>query len=68
MFPMCYRVRPRNSIYSKSKKRVRGTEVPFITADSILYVFSQLFGPRVVLGKCFIKHVKENKLIEMKYA
>jgi len=68
MFPLCYRVRPRNSIYSKAKKRVRGTEVPFITADSLLKVFNQLFGPRVTLGKTFIKHVKEDKLIEMKYA
>lgn len=68
MFPICYRVKPRNSIYSKAKKRVRGTEVPFITSDSLLKVFSQLFGPRTVLGKNYIYHKSKNEYIEMKYA
>lgn len=68
MFPLCYRVRPRSSIYSKAKKRVRGTESPFITGDSLLRVYSQLFGPKSVLGKNTVFHVAENKHVEVKYA
>jgi len=68
MFPLFFRVRPRSSIYTKAKKRVRGTESPFITGDSLLRVFTQLFGPKSVKGKNLLLHVAKGEWIEMKYA
>lgn len=38
-----YRIPPRNAIYQRSKRRVRGQERPFITAESLLFCFKGLF-------------------------
>jgi len=38
-----YRIPPRNAIYQRSKRRVRGQERPFLTADSLLFAFKGLF-------------------------
>jgi hypothetical protein len=46
MFPICFKLKPRKAIRARSKRRVRGIEVPFITPLSIFSLIQWLTRPK----------------------